>query len=638
MATKNLGRVVGKSAYEIWLEQGNTGTEEAFLNSLKGKDGANGTDGKNGADGTNGQDGYSPTATVTQTDTGATITITDKNGTTTTNITNGKDGTNGTNGTDGKDGAKGADGVSVTHSWNGTTLTVTSASGTSSADLKGEKGDTGDTGATGSNGVDGKTPVKGTDYWTEEDKEEIVTDVIARLEETPAKEITIESKAGGYWNGTTDEWHDSSSLCVKRTNLIPTTEGEKFKYTGKAAFDMRHYAFYDESMNYISSYKEDDTGDTKTLIVEIPAGVSYVRFYSYAYTTDPDNVILEVTFMATEEEEENPNPLYGKKIVYDGDSICIGTYGGGGYAKIIADKVGGVFVNQAVGGARLTASTEDSTYHSVVDNLVNLPTDGDLYCLEGGVNDVWGSVSLGTYDELDYTGEVDTSTICGALETIFRYCINNFIGKPICFVIVHKVDNINLTNFKNYHDSVVGICKKYSIPYYDAYSESGLNGWNEVQDHYFLTGNSSNQPDGCHPNEEGYKRYYVPQLISLFEKIMPENIEVILAGWNDVELTWIENAYVTCSAIGSAPKTYDASGFSYASIPVTAGEKYKIKNRHNYNANSWFTTNSDGKCVREDSASDSSATIVEEEITIQEDETKLYVGGDSEFAYLKKWY
>lgn len=37
-------------------------------------------------------------------------------------------------------GEPGADGTSVTHVWNGTTLTVTSKSGTSSADLKGEKG------------------------------------------------------------------------------------------------------------------------------------------------------------------------------------------------------------------------------------------------------------------------------------------------------------------------------------------------------------------------------------------------------------------------------------------------------------------------------------------------------------------
>lgn len=42
--------------------------------------------------------------------------------------------------TPGADGEPGEDGVSCTHSWNGTTLTVTSASGTSSADLKGDDG------------------------------------------------------------------------------------------------------------------------------------------------------------------------------------------------------------------------------------------------------------------------------------------------------------------------------------------------------------------------------------------------------------------------------------------------------------------------------------------------------------------
>lgn len=41
----------------------------------------------------------------------------------------------------GDTGAQGSAGTSCTHSWSGTTLTVTSASGTSSANLKGEKGD-----------------------------------------------------------------------------------------------------------------------------------------------------------------------------------------------------------------------------------------------------------------------------------------------------------------------------------------------------------------------------------------------------------------------------------------------------------------------------------------------------------------
>lgn len=55
-------------------------------------------------------------------------------------------------GTIGIDGKPGTDGVSCTHSWNGTTLTVTSASGTSSTNLKGDKGDKGDTGAQGATG------------------------------------------------------------------------------------------------------------------------------------------------------------------------------------------------------------------------------------------------------------------------------------------------------------------------------------------------------------------------------------------------------------------------------------------------------------------------------------------------------
>ena len=81
-------------------------------------------------------------------------------------------GIQGEPGEKGEKGEKGADGVPVTHSWAGTKLTVTSASGTSSADLKGEKGE---------KGADGYTPAKGTDYWTPTDKSAMVSDVLAAL-------------------------------------------------------------------------------------------------------------------------------------------------------------------------------------------------------------------------------------------------------------------------------------------------------------------------------------------------------------------------------------------------------------------------------------------------------------------------
>ena len=51
------------------------------------------------------------------------------------------------------------DGMSISHSWNGTVLSVASRSGVSSADLKGEKGDKGDRGATGPQGPKGDSGV-----------------------------------------------------------------------------------------------------------------------------------------------------------------------------------------------------------------------------------------------------------------------------------------------------------------------------------------------------------------------------------------------------------------------------------------------------------------------------------------------
>lgn len=106
----------GKSAYEVALQNGFTGTEADWLTSLKGQKGDTGAPGAKGAPGEKGErgekgdagetgekgekgdtgtpgkdgaDGFSPTVTVTETSTGATITATDKNGTTTAKIQNG---------------------------------------------------------------------------------------------------------------------------------------------------------------------------------------------------------------------------------------------------------------------------------------------------------------------------------------------------------------------------------------------------------------------------------------------------------------------------------------------------------------------------------------------------------------------
>ena len=113
---------------------------------------------------------------------GTELTVTSASGTSSSDLK----GDKGDDGSDGKDGVNGKDGISATHSWNGTVLTITSASGTSSADLKGEKGDKGATGSTGPRGEKGEKGDKGdkgedgADYiLTDDDKREIATKVNA---------------------------------------------------------------------------------------------------------------------------------------------------------------------------------------------------------------------------------------------------------------------------------------------------------------------------------------------------------------------------------------------------------------------------------------------------------------------------
>jgi hypothetical protein len=135
--------------------------------NIKGNTGADGKDGQNGEDGA---DGISPTISVTSITGGHRIAITDKNGTKNIDVMDGVDGSAGKDGTNGKD---------------GTSVTVTNVS-TSNADggsnvvtFSDGKTLTVKNGSKGSAGTAGKTPVRGTDYWTDADKAEIVNAVSA---------------------------------------------------------------------------------------------------------------------------------------------------------------------------------------------------------------------------------------------------------------------------------------------------------------------------------------------------------------------------------------------------------------------------------------------------------------------------
>ncbi len=65
----------------------------------------------------------------------------------------------------------------IYHSWDGTVLTITSDAGTSSADLKGDDGCRGPQGPAG----EVYKPIFGIDFWTEEQQEQMLADILEAL-------------------------------------------------------------------------------------------------------------------------------------------------------------------------------------------------------------------------------------------------------------------------------------------------------------------------------------------------------------------------------------------------------------------------------------------------------------------------
>lgn len=208
------------------------------------------------------------------------------------------------------------------------------------------------------------------------------------------------------------------------------------------------------------------------------------------------------------------NVLNGKKLILNGDSICYGAGFKGGYGKIIAERNNMSYVNTAVSGGTITSNTHSISGQArywICENISNME-DGDYVLLEGGVNDASTNVAMGVITD-GYEDVYDKNTFCGAFEYMLKTAIEKYKGKKIGFVLVHKMtNNFNCSKSENYYHKSIKILEKWGVPYVDLNSKiPSLCFIKSLRDLY--THNS----DGWHPNEEGYKKYYV-DLIENFLK------------------------------------------------------------------------------------------------------------------------
>ena len=201
-------------------------------------------------------------------------------------------------------------------------------------------------------------------------------------------------------------------------------------------------------------------------------------------------------------ENMGSNPLNGKILSVNGDSICAGERYAGGYAGIIGIDNGMTVQNIAVSGGTIA---NVSGHHCISGTISDMRSDADYVILEGGINDSSEDVTLGTISS-GYDATLDTSTFAGAFETMLKAALNRFPTAKIGYIFVHKT---NFGSFKStdgansYYSIAKSACEKWGVPYCDL---------NVLAPPIPFVDSLLSYSDGVHPTEDGYRLFYVPKI------------------------------------------------------------------------------------------------------------------------------
>lgn len=223
------------------------------------------------------------------------------------------------------------------------------------------------------------------------------------------------------------------------------------------------------------------------------------------------------------DEFESDNPLLGKKLSVNGDSICQGAGSTGGYARYIGENNGMAVQNVGISGGTITAETyaDDGTTarHWICRTISNMDADADYAIVEGGVNDAGRGEPLGELS-YGYNATLNDKTFYGAFESMLKQLVTRFAGKKYGYIAVHKmVDGylsapIYSTGNTDYYDAAKKCCEKWGVPFLDLNTSCPPFAYfpSENADLHALRTTYTHNGDGWHPNEEGYKKYYVPKI------------------------------------------------------------------------------------------------------------------------------
>lgn len=449
------------TADDIPFADGETFQQKFNNGELKGQDGVSGADGitpyigdngnwfigetdtnkpSQGTNGVSGNDGVG--IAKSEVNTSGELVITYSNGDST-NLgkivgKDGLDGTNGQNGLSAYEIAKNGGFIGSEEDW--------------LESLKGEQGER------GQNGADGKTPLKGVDYFTAEDKLEFTAEVTENLKPELAKKqdkvlaefykpvsdldnrkdvdlfisdsygnVLATFKDGGF---ITKEFSTVKSI---GNNICDTLEE-----CDLAISDVQGNVVFCIVDGNIITPKYNAKNHYKTFSI---LGDSYSTFKDY---TDPLNNTQwyppsDGATQGSENDVEDVENTWWHLFANDYKSLLIqnNSYSG---SCISYDSYG--------------TGTVDGKNFSFVKRCENLKK-AELIIIEGGTNDAWSNVSLGEYKYSNWV-ESDFETFRPACSYVLDYIKRNNIGAKIIFVLNDGLKSSITESIKN-------ICNYYNV-------------------------------------------------------------------------------------------------------------------------------------------------------------------------------
>lgn len=363
--------------------------------------------------------------------------------------------------------------------------------------------------------------------WLHVGEDNLATEITGKINENEKDIKTVENKFrylnlfdvstvvdDVMLNYPSDNLTANENFCV--SDFIRVTEGN---YTLNIA-NYDTVFMYDKNKKLTNKLSLSGWGIVFNTIA-IPEGISFVKLsvlkahkneimFAKGDSLSPSYVpygkyVMDDLVIGTEIGTEN-NILSGKTALFTGDSICYGAGSTGGYARYIGENNKMNVINYGVSGTRVAVSDVEN---AIVSRIATMQTSADYICLEGGVNDAWsGKVPLGVISD-GFNSELDETTFTGAFESLLKQSLLKWKEAKIFYLIPHKMIGVN-----EYLDRAKELCEKWGVPCLDLRLMTGFFAYdNEMKQTYTSNG------DGVHPNEKGYKVFYVDKITAFMKTL-----------------------------------------------------------------------------------------------------------------------